>query len=174
MKHALYPLSFASLVLCGAIFGFFYAWFCSVMWGLDAAAPSVAIAAMQAMNAAVRNAAFAPAFFGTPLVLLITAFVASKSGRRTASLAFLLAAIVYLGGAFFPTAMVNVPMNEALAEIRTSEVAGSVDTVWKNYSGTWQFWNGVRTIASAICLMLTGAAFMFLRGTKIEPANSRL
>ena len=35
------------------------------MWGLDAADPRVAVAAMQAMNASVRNAAFAPAFSGT-------------------------------------------------------------------------------------------------------------
>ena len=55
-----------SLLFLGAIFGFFYAWVCSTMWGLDAADPRVAISAMQAMNASVRNAVFFPAFFLTP------------------------------------------------------------------------------------------------------------
>ena len=48
------------------------------MWGLYAADPQVAIAAMQAMNASVRNAVFAPAFFGMPLVLLVTALARER------------------------------------------------------------------------------------------------
>ena len=50
-----------ALGLSAAIFGFFYAWVCSTMWGLDQTDPVVAITAMQAMNASVRNAVFAPA-----------------------------------------------------------------------------------------------------------------
>ncbi|MEH2506785.1 putative membrane protein [Bradyrhizobium sp. AZCC 1578] len=56
MSRMLVALSIASIVFCGAIFGFFYAWVCSTMWGLDQADPRVAIAAMQAVNASVRNA----------------------------------------------------------------------------------------------------------------------
>lgn len=65
MTMLLYLFAFLSLMLSGAIFGFFYAWVCSTMWGLDRAAPQVAIQAMQTMNASVRNAVIAPAFFGT-------------------------------------------------------------------------------------------------------------
>ncbi|MDP5305807.1 hypothetical protein [Paracoccus spongiarum] len=60
-----------SLLLAAALFGFFYAWVCSTMWGLDRASPDVAIAAMQAMNTSVRNAVFAPAFFGSGPALLL-------------------------------------------------------------------------------------------------------
>ena len=49
------PLAILALLHAGAIFGFFYAWACSTVWGLDAADPNVAIPAMQAMNASVRN-----------------------------------------------------------------------------------------------------------------------
>ena len=38
-------LSLASLLLMGAIAGFFYAYWCSVMIGLDAAGPEAAAAA---------------------------------------------------------------------------------------------------------------------------------
>ncbi len=49
-----------AIVFAGAIFGFFYAWVCSTMWGLDATDPRIAIAAMEAMNASVRNAVLRP------------------------------------------------------------------------------------------------------------------
>ena len=110
----LYGLSFLSLILAGAIFGFFYAWVCSTMWGLDAADPRVAINAMQAMNASVRNAVFAPAFFGTPVVLFLTAIVAAFEGNRAAAFAFAAAGLVYLLGGLALTVAVNVPMNEAI------------------------------------------------------------
>lgn len=42
-------LALLSLLFSGAMFGFFFAWVCSTLWGLDAADPNVAIAAMQAM-----------------------------------------------------------------------------------------------------------------------------
>ena len=70
---------------------------------------------MQAMNASVRNAVFFPAFFLTPVILLIAASMAIASGRRTSALGFTAAALVYLVGAFVATLLVNVPMNEALA-----------------------------------------------------------
>lgn len=63
MTRALSVTALTTLLLSGAVFGSFYAWFCSTMWGLDAADPAVASAAMQAMNASVRNAMLFPAFF---------------------------------------------------------------------------------------------------------------
>ena len=84
------------------------------MWGLDAADPRVAIAAMQAMNASVRNAVFFPAFFLTPVALGATALLARSEGRHRAAPYFLAAAVLYAGGALLLTGLVNVPMNEAL------------------------------------------------------------
>ncbi|TIP78494.1 MAG: hypothetical protein E5X60_39655, partial [Mesorhizobium sp.] len=76
-------LSVTSIVSSGAIFGFFYAWVCSTMWGLDQTDPRVAIEAMQAMNASVRNAVFFPAFFLTPVVLGLTAAAMLFDGRKS-------------------------------------------------------------------------------------------
>lgn len=110
-------LSVTSIVFCGAIFGFFYAWVRSTMWGLDQADPRVAIEAMQAMNASVRNAVFFPAFFLTPVVLGLTAAAMRFSGRKSPALWFAAATLVYLTSGLFLTLAVNVPMNEALAAI---------------------------------------------------------
>ncbi|MEH0071633.1 hypothetical protein V6L77_17080 [Pannonibacter sp. Pt2-lr] len=89
MKRICLAAAGLSLILSGAIFGFFYAWVCSTMWGLDAADPRVAIAAMQAMNGSVRNSVFAPAFFATPVVLALTGLLALRLKARSAGVAFL-------------------------------------------------------------------------------------
>lgn len=147
-----------SLVLNGAIFGFFYAWVCSTMWGLDAADPRTAIAAMQAMNASVRNAFFAPAFFATPVVLALTAILALRLKFRGAALLFGAAATIYLLGGLLLTAMVNVPMNEALALATVPDDIEAARSIWRDYSPDWQFWNQTRTLFSGLALCLTGLA----------------
>lgn len=151
-----------SLLLGGAIFGFFYAWVCSTMWGLDAADPRAAIAAMQAMNASVRNIVFAPAFFGTPLVMGLTALLAWPSGFRAAALAFAAGALVYLFGGMVLTIVVNVPMNEALAGIDVPSDIEDARAIWLDYSPRWQVWNTVRTVFSGIALAMTGLGIYLL------------
>jgi uncharacterized membrane protein len=154
----LFLFAFLSLILSGAMFGFFYAWVCSTMWGLDAADPQVAIQAMQAMNASVRNAIFAPAFFGTPVVLLIAAALAYVHRLRAATLAFAAGGLVYLLGGMVLTMTINVPMNEALAAIAVPHTAAEAQRIWQDYSAPWQFWNAIRASMSGITLALTGYA----------------
>jgi uncharacterized membrane protein len=154
--------SLLSILFGGAIFGFFYAWVCSTMWGLDTADPAVAIAAMQAMNASVRNVVFAPAFFGTPVVLIVTALLAFRHQRSVSALALAASAAIYLGGAFVTTMAVNVPMNEALAAAAIPQDTAAAARVWQDYSGPWQVWNRLRTIMSGLSLMLTGYAVLHL------------
>ena len=157
MQYQLRPSRYAayvSLVLTGAIFGFFYAWVCSTMWGLDAADPRVAIAAMQEMNASVRNAVFFPAFFLTPVALTITSFLAWRVHRRRAAGYFLIAAAVYLVGGLGLTMAINVPMNEDLARTAVPSSLAQARQVWDDYSDRWQIWNTVRTVCSGLSLVL--------------------
>lgn len=162
MMSLLYVFSLLSLLSSGAIFGFFYAWICSTMWGLDAADPTLAIGAMQAMNASVRNAVFAPAFFGTPFVLIATAVLAWFCRLKAASLIFVIAGLLYLSGGMILTMTVNVPMNEALATVAIPRDAAEARRIWENYSAPWQFWNTARTIVSGVTLVLTGIAIFKL------------
>lgn len=153
-----------ALLFSGAIFGFFYAWVCSTMWGLDAAPPKVAIEAMQAMNASVRNGVFAPAFFGTPFVLAAVGFWARLEGFRAAFWFLLLAAAVYFGGGLLLTMFINVPMNEALALVEVPSDAQAAHKIWFEYSGPWQVWNITRTVLSGVSLVLVGAGLLALGG----------
>lgn len=156
MRAATIFMIFASLLLGAAIFGFFYAWVCSTMWGLDAADPRVAIAAMQAMNASVRNIVFFPPFFLTPLAMAITAALLARRQRGPA-IAFAVGALIYLLGGLILTITINVPMNEALALTAVPNDAGAATDIWRAYSERWQFWNQTRTLASGLAFL--AAAF---------------
>ena len=163
MRPLAYLFAFLSLILSGAMFGFFYAWVCSTMWGLDAAPPAVAIQAMQAMNASVRNAVFAPAFFGTPIALLVAAGLAFALGLRVSGAAFVLGAVVYGLGVFVVTMTVSVPMNQALAAVDLAAAADKARDIWQGYSGPWQAWNTGRAVAAGVVLVLTGLGLQALR-----------
>ena len=145
-----------SLLLAAALFGFFYAWVCSTMWGLDAADPRIAIAAMQAMNASVRNAVFAPAFFGTPVVLLITAGLLAHNRQRSAARWFSAAALLVISLSFILTMGVNVPMNEALGTVKVPKDLAEAQVIWDAYSPTWQVWNQIRTGATGLAVLCVG------------------
>ncbi|MFY0633735.1 MAG: DUF1772 domain-containing protein [Vannielia sp.] len=163
------PLAFritalAALLLCGALFGFFYAWVCSTMWGLDAAAPEVAIRAMQAMNASVRNALFFPAFFLTGPALLLAALLAWKSAQpRQVTMLLTLAGLTVLLGGTVLTMAVNVPMNEALALVSDAEIEADAAALWAAYSAPWQVWNQTRTAFTGLALAMAGAALLQAR-----------
>lgn len=160
MSSLMRPLALLSLLLSAALFGFFYAWVCSTMWGLDMADPRVAIAAMQAMNASVRNAAFAPAFFGTAPVLLFTAYVMFRERHRSAALWFGLAGIVVALLAVALTAAFNIPMNEALAGVAVPQDIEAARIIWADYSPQWQVWNQIRTVTSGIAVLFVGIGIM--------------
>lgn len=163
MRAITFTLVLCSMLLSAAIFGFFYAWVCSTMWGLDAADPRVAIKAMQAMNASVRNGVFAPAFFGTPIVLAITSLVLWRQ-RMTASAAlFAGSAMIYFCGGLILTMVVNVPMNEALAAVTVPDDIASARQIWLDYSAPWQFWNQTRTVLSGLSFVVATLGALMLK-----------
>ena len=149
-------LALVALVFTGAMFGFFFAWVCSTMWGLDRTDPEVAVSAMQAMNASVRNWVFAPTYFGTPALLIVTVLAALGVRERRAAFCFALAGVLYVLGAMLPTVTFNVPLNEALASVGTPLDAFQAREAWNDYSTPWQFWNTVRAVTCGIALALAG------------------
>ncbi|WBU57928.1 DUF1772 domain-containing protein [Paracoccus sediminicola] len=153
MKPVILSLTMTALMLNAAVFGFFYAWICSTMWGLDAADPRNALAAMQAMNASVRNAVFFPSFFLTPVALGAVAALLLPT-QRAPAMCFGAAAVIYLCGGLVLTMTVNVPMNEALARIAVPDSIEEAGRIWNAYSAPWQRWNIVRTVASGLALLI--------------------
>ena len=174
-QHVLTPATVSAwlgVVFAGAIFGFFFAWVCSTMWGLDDADPRVAIEAMQAMNDSVRNAVFFPAFFLTPVVLGAAAYLARRERRRASAGLLLAAALVYLCGGLILTMAVNVPMNETLAAVSVPSDLDEARAIWADYSGRWQLFNQLRTVASGASLGLAAAALVLLNRSASTTASS--
>ncbi|SMR81687.1 Uncharacterized membrane protein [Aliiroseovarius halocynthiae] len=166
IRSTTYSLVALSLLLHAAIFGFFYAWVCSTMWGLDAADPRIAIQAMQAMNASVRNAVFAPAFFGTPIISFLVAGLLYGQGVKRSAALFGAAGVTYLLLGAVLTMTINVPMNEALAQVRVPDDLETARTIWEEYSKPWQFWNITRTITSAAAFLLAFLGCFTLQSAK--------
>lgn len=171
MRKLTTGMIFTALLLSAAIFGFFYAWACSTLWGLDDADPRVAIKAMQAMNASVRNLVFAPAFFGTPFALAAAAWLTFGEGQKRGAILFATAAALYACFGLGLTMTINVPMNEALAATPAPDDAAAAGEIWRAWSGRWQMWNAIRTIASGAAFLLAVAGVAALRRTSQEAST---
>jgi uncharacterized membrane protein len=148
----------------GLISGFFYAYACSVTLGLELLPDDQYVEAMQAINATVRNGVFALSFFGAVLFLVLALVVHAPRLRSRRFLLMALATVLYVGGGFMATLLVNVPMNEELALV--SDTSPAVLTqVRAEYEGPWNLWNGVRTVFSSL-------AFLALIGACLSPPGT--
>ena len=169
MRLIAYVFAAMTLLLTGTMVGFFFAYSSSVMLGLDVAGAGHAIPAMQAINLAVRNPVFFVAFFGTPAAALVTAVLFLATRRPMAAALFLIAGSVYFLGALLPTALVNVPMNEALATATAPADPQVALELWSDFSVPWTWWNTLRTVFSALSLLVVGLA-IFVSG-RPQPAH---
>ena len=163
-------ISLHSLLLCGAIFGYFYAWICPTPWGLDQIDPNTAITAMQAMNASVRNVVFAPVFFATPVVLLASALLAFGCGNRRAAWFYHGRSDlrVWWNGADHGH---KRPLEPSPCVDRNAVGPGAGQRGPECHSETWQFWNIIR-IATAVALLLTGLGLLKLTQTGSDSVNA--
>ena len=143
----------------GLISGFFYAYACSVTLGHALLPDEQYIEAMQAINATVRNGVFAFSFFGAVVSLLLALAVHAPRPRSRRFVLVVLAAVLYIGGGFMVTFLINVPMNEELARVSVDELGpAAFERVREGYEEPWNFWNGVRTAFSTLAfLALIGA-----------------
>ena len=149
----------AATLTTGLIGGFFYAYACSVSLGLALLSDERYVAAMQAINATVRNGMFAFSFFGAVLSLLLALALHARTYRSRRFVLVALACVLSIGGGFMVTLLVNVPMNEELARVSVGELGpAALERVREGYEGPWNFWNGVRTVFSTLAfLALIGA-----------------
>ncbi|MCA0405986.1 MAG: DUF1772 domain-containing protein [Proteobacteria bacterium] len=150
----------------GFIAGFFYTYEVSVMRGFARLPDRAFIEAMQAVNATIRNAAFAPAFFGAALLSFLSGLVFLSDPRRTLALLVGTAALLYLGGAFALTAAVNVPLNNWLADQGPAATLADPEAIRAAYEAKWVFWNLIRAINSGLAFLLMLSA-LWLDGRRV-------
>jgi uncharacterized membrane protein len=143
-----------AVLLTGGMAGLFLAFSVSVMPGLDAARASSAIAVMQQINQKIINPVFLVHFMGAPLAGAAAGVLLLVAGQRQAALLFLVAAVVYLLGSIVPTAVVNVPMNNALDAVRIPDDAAEAARIWNDHSARWTAWNTLRAVACSVSLLV--------------------
>ncbi|RKR90575.1 putative membrane protein [Micromonospora pisi] len=150
-----------TVALTGAVGGVFLAYSNSVLPGLTGTDAQTAIRGMTSMNQKILNPVFLLTFVGTPIAAALTGVLLLVLGQRTAALLFLLASATYLLGAFLPTMLVNVPMNEALAAAGVPADPAEAARRWAEYASRWTGWNTLRAVASLVSLLLVGAGLLF-------------
>ena len=156
-------MALLAMLLFGLIAGFFYAFSVDVMRGLNTIDPLEAIHAMQGINTEVRNPVFFVTFFMTPVIALAAAAVLHTTGSKLAAIIMICAAVLYIAGAFMPTVLINVPMNEALGALVVTPGDQNIADIWEDYSSRWTFWNTARMIVSSGSLLLSGLAIFAIR-----------
>jgi uncharacterized membrane protein len=139
-------LRLVSVLGCAIMAGLYFAFSSAIMPALSKLEPHQGILAMQSINRTILNPLFLVLFMGTAaLCALLVVFSLGKLPAQDAIL-LIFGAVVYLTGSLIVTAVLNVPLNDALAALNPN-AAGSADW-WANYLKNWTAWNHVRTIAS--------------------------
>lgn len=108
-------LQVLATVLLGLMAGFFFAFWVDVAPAMRQLDASAYIRTQQAINATVRNAPFAVAYFGAALVPSVAALALWRARRRGHAAAWAAIALTYLLGVFVLTREINIPINSALA-----------------------------------------------------------
>jgi uncharacterized membrane protein len=147
-----------SVVGCGLMTGLFFAFSVSVMRALGRLPAEQGIAAMQRINVAILNPAFGLVFGGTAIACLFLAGSAVVTLDRPGAGLRLAGALLFLVGAIVVTMTINVPMNDALAEV--DPVGDEGAAVWARYLSRWTAWNHVRAVTSAAALALLAVSLL--------------
>ncbi|MEW1924326.1 MULTISPECIES: anthrone oxygenase family protein [unclassified Streptomyces] len=148
----------AAVVAMGLISGTFYIFSCGVMPGLGRSDDRVFIEVMQNMNDAFNNPVFFASFFGA---LVLTA-VSAWQLRGTSSYRWVLAALVLYLVAFAVTSVVNVPLNEELADAGDPAKIADPAAVREQFEDAWLAWNVVRALVSTVAIGLLARALVLL------------
>jgi len=122
----------------GLTAGLCFAFASFVMTGFDRLGSEGAIRAMQAINAAILRSVAMVVWFGTAVLAVVVAVLATEQRGVVIP-----AAALYVVGAILITGLGNVPRNEALDEVDPS--GPDADAEWQRYRLVWGRWNLVRT-----------------------------
>jgi len=151
-------LVMAVAVAAAVLGGVFYAFSSFLMTALGRIPGPEGMRAMQRINTDVFRVSFMGLFFGLPVVTIgLAVFGWSRLDHNVAFYLSAAAGIQALG-CFLPTAIGNVPLNEALARADADSSEGQ--ELWRMYLRVWTRWNHVRTAACiATAAMLLAAAY---------------
>jgi uncharacterized membrane protein len=146
IDQILTALIFLAAIGSALIAGTFFAFSNFVMPALAKLTPASGIAAMQSINVVVLNPLFLGIFSGTAIVSLVL-IVAAIMRWSDPNASYLLAGgMFYAIGSFAVTAALNVPLNNRLAVVDSTQASAA--DLWRHYVQRWTLWNHLRTLGS--------------------------
>jgi uncharacterized membrane protein len=154
-------LAFASALGCGLNAGVFFAFSSFVMPALARLPTAQGIAAMNSINALALTPVFMTALFGTAGACFLLGFWTLMTWQRRGAAYLVSGAALYLVGTILVTILFNVPRNNALAAVQTSDPEGG--RLWSAYVAGWTGWNHVRTTAALLAAVLLTIGFCLSR-----------
>lgn len=150
--HALSMIAAATAIGCGLMAGLFFAFSIAVMPGFRRIAPASGLSAMQAINIAIVNPVFLLVFLGTAVTSGVLVIAMIWRGIDLLTAHFILGGTLYLVGVILVTAVINVPMNNAIAGLNASAIESAGR--WQDYLRRWTAWNHVRTLSALLATAL--------------------
>jgi uncharacterized membrane protein len=141
-----------SAIGCGLLGGLYFAFSTFIMAALGRVAQASGIMAMNAINVVIVQSLFMPLFIGTTLSSLVLAITAVLRWGQPGATAMLVGGVLYVVGMFVCTAVIHVPMNDALAAVDPASTEAA--SLWARYLTDWTLWNHVRTISSTLACTL--------------------
>lgn len=151
-----FALKLFSALGCGLIAGVFFAFSSFVMKALARLQPTQGIAAMQSINITAINPLFMTALFGTAAACIFLAISSLLKWHQSGAAYLLVGSLLYLVGTVGVTIAFNVPLNDALANVKPDSADGA--NLWASYLTNWTFWNGIRTMAALAAAALLAIA----------------
>lgn len=162
MAAAFPPLIAAAVLLCTLTAGFLLGFAVVVMPGLRALDDAHYLRAFQVIDGVIQRGQplFGLMWVGSVIAIvgaLVTGLPILAGGDR---LLLSAAGALYLLGVQLPTAVVNIPLNNAVQRLDVDglDAAGS-QAARRDFEGPWNRWNAIRTVVaiavSALLIVLT-------------------
>lgn len=142
--------------IMGLTAGIFYCWSVSVTRGLAPLPDREYITAFQSLNREIQNPLFFLCFFGSAVLLPVSAWQQYDPSLPPRFWLLLAASIAYILGVIVLTIAGNVPLNEALDTFNTqTATVEEISARRTTFEGPWNRLNNIRTVVCIVCLLLT-------------------
>jgi uncharacterized membrane protein len=102
---------------CGLAAGLYFAFSTFIMSALSRIDQAHGISAMKSINTTILNSLFMPLFWGTTLASFILFVVGFVRRGEPGAMPMLAGGLIYVVGMLLCTALLNVPLNNALAAV---------------------------------------------------------
>lgn len=159
----------AATMTMGFMAGVFGLYAHTIMPGLGRTDDRTFVGAFQAIDRAIINPWFLPAFVGALLFTGLAALLQLRDGR--AVLPWIVAALVLYGAVFAITVSVNVPLNDGIKAAGDPARIADLAAVRERFNeARWMRWNLVRAVATTVALgCLSWALVQFGRAVSAHP-----